>query len=150
MQTIEEVCHTRRSRFIAKIKWDSVILKNFETYSNIQINKQNNVGDLRCRVCHLVVINVFVYNIEFLLFKKQSCHDNWSTKILYFDGEPYNRDTLEKLSHDTIVAAAADNKKVKIAACDSCTEKIFLYSKLYHHRLNFFLLCKAKVSKRFS
>ncbi|KAH7642284.1 hypothetical protein HUG17_5329 [Dermatophagoides farinae] len=125
MQTIEEVCHTRRSRFIAKIKWDSVILKNFETYSNIQINKQNNVGDLRCR----------------------SCHDNWSTKILYFDGEPYNRDTLEKLSHDTIVAAAADNKKVKIAACDSCTEKIFLYSKLYHHRLNFFLLCKAKVEE---
>ncbi|XP_027194489.2 uncharacterized protein LOC113789186 isoform X1 [Dermatophagoides pteronyssinus] len=124
MQAIEEVCHSRRTRFIAKFKWDSVILKNFETFTNIQINKQNNVGDLRCR----------------------SCHDNWSTKILYFDGEPYNRDTLEKLSNDAIVAASTD-KKVKIAVCDNCTEKIFLFSKLYHHRLNFFLLCKAKVEE---
>lgn len=69
MQTIEEVCHTRRSRFIAKIKWDSVILKNFETYSNIQINKQNNVGDLRCRVCHLVVISVFYTILNFFYLK---------------------------------------------------------------------------------
>ena len=147
MQAIEEVCHSRRTRFIAKFKWDSVILKNFETYTNIQINKQNNVGDLRCRVCHFVIIILFYFNY-LKLKKKQSCHDNWSTKILYFDGEPYNRDTLEKLSNDAIVAASTD-KKVKIAVCDNCTEKIFLFSKLYHHRLNFFLLCKAKVSNVF-
>ncbi|KAF7491852.1 Proline-rich protein 12 [Sarcoptes scabiei] len=121
LQVIDDICMKHRTKFISKIKWDNVMLKNFETYPLIQMHKQNDVGDLRCR----------------------SCLDNWSTKLLYLEGDSYDRDTLEKQSiqkEDNDI-----NKKIKIAACENCTKKITLYSKLYHSKYNLFLRCKAKV-----
>ncbi|CAG2101996.1 unnamed protein product [Medioppia subpectinata] len=116
VQAIDDMCSRKKSRFFSKIKWDANIVKCVETYPLFTVTAQNNVGDLRCRLCH----------------------DNWSTQIMQFNGEPYNQMTLEP-------QLGVDLKQTKYAACDPCTEKIVLYSHLHHQKNNFFSKCKSKV-----
>lgn len=60
IQNVEDLCSKRRARFISFVKWDMNIVKCIETYPEIQIQDQHDVGDLRCRVC-------FLFNILFYL-----------------------------------------------------------------------------------
>ena len=71
------------------------------------------------------------------------CHDNWSTQIMQFSGQPYNQMTLES-------QIGVDLKQTKYAACDPCADKIVLYSHLHHQKYNFFCKCKQKVSLFYS
>ncbi|XP_054164542.1 probable serine/threonine-protein kinase DDB_G0282963 [Oppia nitens] len=116
VQEIDEICSRKKSRFFSKVKWDANIVKCVETYPEFTVTAQNNVGDLRCRLCH----------------------DNWSTQIMQFSGEPYNQMTLEPQT-------GVDLKQTKYAACDQCTDKIVLYSHLHHQKHTFFNKCKSKV-----
>ena len=86
-------------------------------YPAFNVVKQNNVGDLRCKLCH----------------------DNWSTQILNFVGDPYDPMTLEPKE------ASGEIKQTKYAACDSCKEKISLFSCLHHQKFHFYTKCKEKV-----
>lgn len=116
MQTIGELFNKRRSRFISIVKWEPNILKCIETYPEVQTQKQSNVGDLRCRICL----------------------DNWSTKILQFEGTIYDMDSLE-------TTVSTESRQTKFPSCDSCTDRAFLYSRLHHQKYNFFKSCKSKV-----
>lgn len=122
IQTVEDLCGKRRARFISFVKWDTSIVKCIETYPEIQIQDQNDVGDLRCRLCH----------------------DNWSTKILHFDGKMYNFETLESLTPQP------ESKQTKLACCEVCTDRTFIYSKLYHQKYNFLQKCKSKAEGIYS
>ncbi|RWS31474.1 hypothetical protein B4U80_00331 [Leptotrombidium deliense] len=118
VQAIDEFCSRKKSRFFSKVKWDANVVKCVETFPTFTVIPQNNVGDLRCRLCH----------------------DNWSTQILHFSGDPYDQMTLE--NKDPL-----DIKQTKYAACDVCKDRITLFSRLHHQKYSFYLKCREKVEE---
>jgi transcription elongation factor Elf1 len=118
VQAIDEYCTRKKARFFSKVKWDATVVKCVETFPKFSITPQNNVGDLRCKLCH----------------------DNWSSQILNFSGDLYDLMTLE-------VKEPLDIKQTKYAACDACKEKIELFSRLHHQKYNFYMNCRDKVEE---
>lgn len=122
VQMIEELCSRKKARFFSKVKWDAGIVKCIETFPMVEVTPQKNENDLRCRLCH----------------------DSWSSHMFSFSGPAYDSQTLEeKESVDSV-------KQTKYASCDSCKERVKLFSRLHHYKYNFYIKCQAKVRKKSS
>lgn len=116
MQAIDKVCEDKKQLFFSKVKWDASVVKCIETFPSPNVIPQKNENDLRCRLCH----------------------DNWSTLMFNFTGDPYDTQTLE-------LRDVPDIKQTKYASCDACRDRVLLFSRLHHSKYNFFTKCQAKV-----
>jgi len=118
VQAIDDVCTQKKARFCSKIKWDTNVIRCIENFPSLSVVPLKNEHDLRCRLCN----------------------DNWSSYMFTFSGDPYDPQTLE-------IRDPVDIKQTKHAACESCRDRVILFSRLHHSKYHFFLRCQKKVEE---
>ncbi|KAG9509730.1 hypothetical protein GZH46_01741 [Fragariocoptes setiger] len=116
VRAIDEILAKEKSKILAKLTPDQVVISSLDTYPCIRFESQDNANNMRCRVCN----------------------SHGSTQLMVFEQTKYDSDTFDLILDD-------DTCPSNYPVCHQCMESLSLYSELHHFRWKFFIRSTEKL-----